>query len=517
MTDFFPSEARELIGPEVQKLQRTFNALDPQYGIHADGVTDDTAAIQNLLNIAAGAGEVWLPNKGLPYLITGTLNTPSHTRLRIDGMIQLKFGVSASMISLGIGTTDIHIYGRGIVDGGGIDQAHVNAGIWGIIAGDPTDYSSGAAGVTHARIEGITLQNGADGPTNIVNSTDVVLRGVRMLNWQNAGGFSQGCENCWCVGCYIDTITTDYGIGFYGNCHGCGIINCVAKNVHAAAFIVYSDQYSRGACTNCIISGCYSSNSSGTVLIQSATGGTLTVPDVHRNITVVGCIGSFSTLGAPAGTGDFGCYSPTQNVAFIGCVSENCALDAGFVLFGSGNSISNCFVHNCAYGNSAAAGQAVRFTLDTVSTTHGGPYTVSDCHIVDDQSTSTLLRGYDMLAPAGGLIASIHIRGGSVSGLSSSGSIINIPSGQGWREHVTLEGLPGTSTVQTPAVPSSGTALTNITYARCAVYLTGGTVTEIAINGTATGLTSGMVLLAPGDTITLTYSAAPTWVWLALP
>ena len=47
----------------------------------------------------------------------------------------------------------------------------------------------------------------------------------------------------------------------------------------------------------------------------------------------------------------------------------------------------------------------------------------------------------------------------------------------------------------------------------CAVYITGGTVTAVAIGGTATGLTSGQFFVPAGETITLTYSAAPTWTW----
>lgn len=67
-----------------------------------------------------------------------------------------------------------------------------------------------------------------------------------------------------------------------------------------------------------------------------------------------------------------------------------------------------------------------------------------------------------------------------------------------------------------PSIPTSGTALTNPFPVTVQVIVTGGTVSNIAINGTDTGLTSGMVLLGPGQTITLTYSAAPAWTWFGL-
>lgn len=64
-----------------------------------------------------------------------------------------------------------------------------------------------------------------------------------------------------------------------------------------------------------------------------------------------------------------------------------------------------------------------------------------------------------------------------------------------------------------PAIPASGTPYTNVLNADCTVYLTSGTVTGVAIGGQATGMTSGMFRVPVGQSITLTYSAAPTWTW----
>jgi len=78
----------------------------------------------------------------------------------------------------------------------------------------------------------------------------------------------------------------------------------------------------------------------------------------------------------------------------------------------------------------------------------------------------------------------------------------------------------------TPTVPASGTAQQNTNPYPVNVYLYGGTVTVIDYtrNGTAytvfsnaSGLAlSGQVYkLNPSDSITVTYSAAPTWEWLS--
>jgi hypothetical protein len=68
----------------------------------------------------------------------------------------------------------------------------------------------------------------------------------------------------------------------------------------------------------------------------------------------------------------------------------------------------------------------------------------------------------------------------------------------------------------TPGVPASNSALTNNTGIDATVYISGGTVTVVKVGATTTGLISPCTVRVPiGQTITLTYSVAPTWVWLA--
>lgn len=71
----------------------------------------------------------------------------------------------------------------------------------------------------------------------------------------------------------------------------------------------------------------------------------------------------------------------------------------------------------------------------------------------------------------------------------------------------------------TPAVPASGTPLTNATTVDCSVIITAlNTLTAVAINGVAVGIApaAGSTYWLPAlSTITLTYAgAAPTWQWL---
>ena len=76
----------------------------------------------------------------------------------------------------------------------------------------------------------------------------------------------------------------------------------------------------------------------------------------------------------------------------------------------------------------------------------------------------------------------------------------------------------------TPSVPASGTALQNQYPYPVEVYLNGGAVTQVTrtVNGTnytvfssssAVALSGLTIRLEAGDSITLTYTTAPTWVW----
>ena len=95
-------------------------------------------------------------------------------------------------------------------------------------------------------------------------------------------------------------------------------------------------------------------------------------------------------------------------------------------------------------------------------------------------------------------------------------------------EHFGTSSYGFSPTPTTPSVPASGTAIQNTNPYAVNIYLYGGTVTEIQItkNGigtaqtvfsSATGIAlSGQVYkLNPSDTITITYTAAPTWEWLS--
>ena len=88
--------------------------------------------------------------------------------------------------------------------------------------------------------------------------------------------------------------------------------------------------------------------------------------------------------------------------------------------------------------------------------------------------------------------------------------------------YLKIGSTPQGATPSIPSVPASGTAQQNTNPYPVSVYLYGGTVTVIDYTpsgGSATqvgSVTPMTVRLNPGDSITLTYSAAPTWNWVAV-
>ncbi|MFF2156059.1 glycosyl hydrolase family 28-related protein [Paenibacillus chitinolyticus] len=68
-----------------------------------------------------------------------------------------------------------------------------------------------------------------------------------------------------------------------------------------------------------------------------------------------------------------------------------------------------------------------------------------------------------------------------------------------------------------PALPTSGTALKNPFSSPVQVFIYAGTVTSIAKNGSSIpGMANGQMILYPGESITVSYTAAPTWSWFGL-
>lgn len=95
--------------------------------------------------------------------------------------------------------------------------------------------------------------------------------------------------------------------------------------------------------------------------------------------------------------------------------------------------------------------------------------------------------------------------------LNTAPTNVNVASGALALEIINLDQKIGAVTA--PTVPLSGVVFTNPFWRHASVKIAGGTVTQIAVDGVNQLLTSGTFDVPSGHTITLTYSAAPSWVW----
>lgn len=66
-----------------------------------------------------------------------------------------------------------------------------------------------------------------------------------------------------------------------------------------------------------------------------------------------------------------------------------------------------------------------------------------------------------------------------------------------------------------PAVPASTVNATNTGSGPVSVTISGGTLTSVKVNGVQVGTTAGTYVVPAGQTISITYTVAPTWVWPA--
>jgi len=77
-------------------------------------------------------------------------------------------------------------------------------------------------------------------------------------------------------------------------------------------------------------------------------------------------------------------------------------------------------------------------------------------------------------------------------------------------------GVDSAGGLVTPSVPASGAPVTNTSSIPVTVVISGGTMTAVVINGVTVGTGAGTYTLPAGQSITLTYTVAPTWTWTAV-
>lgn len=88
----------------------------------------------------------------------------------------------------------------------------------------------------------------------------------------------------------------------------------------------------------------------------------------------------------------------------------------------------------------------------------------------------------------------------------------------GSKVEVVYDSIDGLGKQVAPAVPASTVAKLNPFTFACLVRIVGGTVTVVAVGGATQAASSpALVYVDVDESITLTYSVAPTWTWYGVP
>ncbi len=154
-------------------------------------------------------------------------------------------------------------------------------------------------------------------------------------------------------------------------------------------------------------------------------------------------------------------------------------------------------------------------TSDTEPQSYWGQFIFENCFINDLNTSSTFVPVINTKS---------LVTGGTGSGYSNPSFAVNMIRCWSSNTNYSLGGITGTTA--TPSVPASGTVQQNTNPYPVNVYVYGGDVTEIQITkggtaytvfsvSTAIAMSGQAYKLNPGDSITLTYSTAPSWEWLS--
>ena len=218
-------------------------------------------------------------------------------------------------------------------------------------------------------------------------------------------------------------------------------------------------------------------------------------------------------------------YKPSGPIEINGYESEGSAQFATFV-----GSFNICRLVNCKYDSSqinssanwvyfnnpmgaAVIGCAVWNALSGIIPKillnwRGAPSVPSICRVED--SVIILNGGTTITSPNNLFSGTSSVANGAVLEIKNSlvpitGNCITIGY---WRNTM------GELLYSQPAIPGTGVSFENPYPIPANVYINGGTVTSIEVNGVNTGLTSGCLLVPSFGNILINYSVAPSWTWV---
>lgn len=468
-----------------------FNVMDPTYGATGNGSTDDTTAVQAALTAAAASG-------GTVYFPAGQYKLSS--ALTITGLgtgVRLIGESNASRLMTSSSTADIlFVNGSSSIVGLTIEDLY-----FGSTAGSPT---AGAA-------------------IHLKNVSDVRIENVSSFSTYN-GFYFEGTTSG-------RTFSADR---CYVSANNWAVYSQCAFNSSESQYWGGSVGILLDSAPNCRLFGvgiggpmCVLTRNT-----QSANVGQIEFFDVETN-NVGGTAptegwGGFMLDWSQGPIGLTNCFCNNGGVSFGGHVAPSAVNIVGGTYQASGPAGSNNVPVGGTTMNNAINMQGTALGIAVIGAIlNGTSDSTRDAIAVASGVSRVAIIGNTFLGTCRYNINSAQTDNSGNISFNSFGGYASVPLNiTGSFSHRISENNhynPVGFISSPPAVAGSGTAVTNTTNVDAMVYVTvsaSGGATSVSIGGTATGITSstasaviGPFRVPVGQTITITYTNAPTWKW----
>lgn len=463
-----------------------------QYGATGNGSTDDTAAVQAAITAAAGGGVVFFPSGS--YIINSPLNM-SNNNVRLQGAQQSTLYIGASFS----GSQLINITGQ--------TCSVVDLNIRGVSATYTSNPAADAIQITSSR--GCLIR-------------DVVCSFINGYGIQSTSGVSISNDNTNIDGVHVYNGKAGIhilGNGASGNDQVSYISNCNIDFMQNGDCYFFEDAFDfvvtniYGNCTAGSGSSIHIKGNCIALYFENMDLGPYPGPTTGAVVLVEsGANGTPSKIGFCNGIIEGGTNNISITAGSLISIANIDIFNAGTIGVNISGSSDAIVISGCKFSLNGSTGSSGKYDFQSSS------------------SGKVLLQGNIFQTPNG-------------TGAGQINNVINTTAGQVTVQNNVFEGTSFTSAnifnnfpymihnnpgynpvgiITPPSVPASTVATTQKPF-DCMVYIKGGTLTDVKVSGTTTGISAAAsagavhsIFVPAQATIAITYSVAPTWVWQAL-